>query len=190
MDAVLQKIAEAEEDGAFAVGMDIIFSFGGEIGDNLVRRDLMGPKTPEQLRHFVESTKLPFILKGILSEHDARLAVDAGADAIVVSNHGGSVLDYAVPPLMALPRIAQVVNGAVPIFVDGGITRGTDAFKALALGASGVLIGTAAMAGLAAGGSEGVGQIIAGISQELSRTMSLAGAADLASISPEVIWKR
>ena len=109
--------------------------------------------------------------------------------AIVVSHHGGSVLDYAVPPLKTLPRIAKVIEGRIPIFVDSGITRGTDVFKALALGASGLLIGRAIMAGLASAEAEGVQQIITGITEELRRTMNLTGSRDIQKIDPELIWR-
>lgn len=185
---IFAKIAEAEQYGVFAVGMDIIFSFGGNIGDSLVRPDLMGPKTLAEIKSFVQATKLPFILKGVLSEHDARKALEAGVAAIVVSHHGGSTLDYAVPPLKILPRIAKVIDGKIPIFVDSGIVRGTDVFKALALGASGVLIGRTAMAGLATGAAEGAKKIIIGTNEELRRVMSLTGSSTLQQIDSKVIW--
>jgi len=87
--------------------------------------------------------------------------------AIVVSHHGGAVLDYAVPPLRILPRIAKVISGAIPIFVDSGIVRGTDVFKALALGANGILVGRTAMVGLATGAAEGVQKLLTGTNEEL-----------------------
>ena len=188
-ELIFEKIAQAEKHGALAVGMDTIFSFGGKIGDSLVRPELMGPKTLADIKSFVHATKLPFILKGVLSEQDARKALEAGAAAIVVSIHGGSVLDYAVPPLKILPRIAKAVDGRIPILVDSGIVRGTDVFKALALGASGVLIGRTVMAGLALDGAEGVRKVITGTNEELRRTMSLTGSRDLGDIDPEVIWR-
>ena len=187
-DLIFAKIAEAEKYGAFAVGMDTIFFFGGKREDSLIRAHLMGPKTLAEIRSFVQSTKLPFILKGILSEQDAKKALEAGAAAIVISHHGGAVLDYAVPPLKILPRIAKVIEGKIPIFVDSGITRGTDVFKALALGANGVLLGKTVMAGLAAGGAEGVQNIITGTNEELRRVMSLTGCTTLSQISSELIW--
>lgn len=187
-DLIFAKIAEAEKYGAFAVGMDTIFGFGGKSKDSLIRPNLMSPKTLADIQSFVKATKLPFILKGILSEQDAHKALEAGAAAIVVSHHGGNMIDYAVPPLKILPRIAKVVDGKIPIFVDSGIERGTDVFKALALGANGVLVGRAVMAGLAAEGTEGVRKIIAGTNEELRRVMSLTGCAKLDNISPELIW--
>jgi 4-hydroxymandelate oxidase len=148
----------------------------------------MGPKSLSGIRCFVEATKLPFILKGILSEQDTGKALEAGAAAIVVSHHGGAILDYAVPPLKILPRIAKLIDGKIPIFVDSGITRGTDVFKALALGANGVLVGRSAMAGLSSGGAGGVEKLITGTNAELQRVMSLTGCANLEKINSELIW--
>ncbi|WP_378956242.1 alpha-hydroxy acid oxidase [Pelosinus sp. sgz500959] len=187
-ELILDKIAEAEKYGAFAVGMDIIFFFGGKIGDSVLRSDLMGPKTLAEIKSFVQTTKLPFVLKGVLSEQDARKALEVGAAAIVVSHHGGSTLDYAVPPLKILPSIAKVIDGKIPIFVDSGISRGTDVFKALALGASGVLIGRTAMAGLAVGAAEGAEKIITGTNEELRRVMNLTGSLNLQQIDSKLIW--
>jgi isopentenyl diphosphate isomerase/L-lactate dehydrogenase-like FMN-dependent dehydrogenase len=187
-DLIFAKLAEAEKLGAFAVGMDTIFVFGGKREDTLIRPDLMGPKTLKDIREFVAATKLPFILKGILSEQDAGKALEAGAAAIVVSHHGGATLDYAVPPLKILPRIAKVIDGKIPIFVDSGIVRGTDVFKSLALGANGVLAGRSVMAGLAYGGAEGVTKLITGTNEELRRVMSLTCCAHLKDISPDLIW--
>lgn len=187
-DLIFAKLAEAEKVGAIAVGMDVIFGFGGKIGDSLIRSELFAPKSLADIRSFVQATKLPFILKGILSEQDAYKALEAGAAAIVVSHHGGNSIDYAVPPLKILPRIAKMIGGAIPIFVDSGIVRGTDVFKALALGADGVLIGRTAVAGLAAGGAEGVQKVIEGTNEELRRVMSLTSCPTLKHISPELIW--
>jgi 4-hydroxymandelate oxidase len=185
---IFAKIAEAEQYGAFAVGMDIIFSFGGKKEDSLIRSDLMGPKTLAEIKSFVQATKLPFILKGILSEQDASKALEVGAAAIVVSHHGGGSIDYAVPPLKILPAITKVIAGRIPIFVDSGIVRGTDVFKALALGASGVLIGRTAMIGLAAGMATGVEKIISGTNEELRRVMNLTGSSNLETIDSKLIW--
>ena len=88
-----------------------------------------------------------------------------------------------------LPRIAKLVNGKIPILVDSGITRGTDVYKALALGANGVLVGKSVIAGLAAGGADGVKQIISGTNEELRRTMQLTGCAALRDINPQLIWE-
>jgi isopentenyl diphosphate isomerase/L-lactate dehydrogenase-like FMN-dependent dehydrogenase len=147
----------------------------------------VSPKTFEDIKGFIDSTKLPFVLKGILSEQDAKKALDLGARGIVVSHHGGSVMDYAVPPLMALPRIAKVVGGKIPIFVDCGIGSGADVFKALALGADAVSVGRAVMAGLASDGAAGVRTVIEGINDDLRMIMSLTGSRDVKNIDPDIL---
>ncbi|RNC29865.1 MAG: (S)-mandelate dehydrogenase [Candidatus Dichloromethanomonas elyunquensis] len=118
----------------------------------------------------------------------AKGAAAAGAEAIVVSNHGGSIVDSAVPPLKVLPRIVKVIEGKIPIFVDGGITKGTDVFKALALGANGVLAGRMVMSGLASEGGEGVRKVITDTNEDLRRTMRLTGSPDIHKIDPEIVW--
>jgi 4-hydroxymandelate oxidase len=187
-DLIFSKLADAEKFGAFAVGMDVCSIFGGQRGDHVFGADIMEPKSLADIRSFIQVTKLPFILKGILSAKDAAKAVETGASAIVVSTHGGYVLDYAVPPLKVLPCIAKVVQGKIPIFVDSGICRGTDVFKTLALGADGVLIGRALLAGLAIDGAKGVQKVISGMNDELHRVMSLTGCKTLKEITPDMIW--
>ncbi|MDR0875952.1 MAG: alpha-hydroxy-acid oxidizing protein [Clostridiales Family XIII bacterium] len=187
-DLILEQIKQAEKHGAFATGMDTIFGFGAKNGDTLIRDDLMSPKSFEELKSFVRATSLPFIVKGVLSVSDAKKAAEAGAAAIVVSGHGGSALDYSVPPLRILPDIARAVGSDVAILIDGGFARGTDVFKALALGANGVLVGRAVIHALALGGAEPVGQLLNGMTEELRRVMSLTGSADIGHIDPAVIW--
>jgi isopentenyl diphosphate isomerase/L-lactate dehydrogenase-like FMN-dependent dehydrogenase len=187
-DLIYKKISHAEKHGVFAVGMDIDFVFGPTRKRGYAMDYPVAPKTLENIREFVKATKLPFILKGVLSEKDAEKALESGAAGIVVSHHGGSVLDYAVPPLMILPRIAKVIGGRIPIFVDSGIGSGADVFKALALGASAVCVGRAVMAGLASDGSQGVRKVLEGINEELKFVMSLTGARDLKSIDPDAVW--
>ena len=188
-DLIFEKIAQFERDGAFAIGMDIIFCYGAQVDETVFRVDMMSPKTLSQIKAYKDATKLPFILKGILSAQDAQKALDIGADAIVVSHHGGQCMDYAVPPLKVLPGIAKVIGKKIPILADSGIVRGTDAFKALALGASGVLVGRPVVYGLAYGQAEGVQKIITGINEELRRTMLFTGSPDIYHIDPEVIWQ-
>jgi isopentenyl diphosphate isomerase/L-lactate dehydrogenase-like FMN-dependent dehydrogenase len=149
----------------------------------------VSPKTLDEIKGFVKATKLPFILKGILSEQDARKALEAGARGIVVSHHGGRI-DYAVPPLKALPRIAKIIDKKIPIFLDCGVARGMDAFKALALGAAAVSVGKAVMAGLSTDGAKGVQKVIQDITEELQWAMSLTGSRDTTHIDPAVIWER
>lgn len=132
-------------------------------------------------------TRLPIIVKGILSPADARIAIDHGVSGIVVSNHGGRTLDTVPATLHALPAIAAAVNGAVPILLDGGIRRGTDVFKALACGANAVLVGRPILHGLAAAGAPGVAHVLKILLTELQIAMTLAGCATLDSAkSPEI----
>ncbi|HEX8692008.1 MAG TPA: alpha-hydroxy acid oxidase [Longimicrobium sp.] len=121
------------------------------------------------------ATRLPVVLKGVVTPEDARLAVEHGADAVIVSNHGGRQLDGAEPTLFALPRVAEAVAGRIPVLLDGGVRRGTDVAKALALGARAVLIGRPALWGLAVGGQAGVERVLAILRVELERTLALLG---------------
>ncbi|CAN5800964.1 alpha-hydroxy acid oxidase [soil metagenome] len=124
-------------------------------------------------------TKLPLLVKGIMSPADARLALEHGADGVIVSNHGGRQLDGAMPTLKALPDVAAAVAGRVPVLMDGGIRRGTDVVKALLLGARAVLIGRPYLWGLAVDGQDGVSHVLSILGDELRRTMALIGAPSL-----------
>lgn len=188
-DLIFEKIRQAETLGVMAVGMDVNFGFGGKVQDTLIRQRIMGPVSMADLQRYVAAAKVPFVVKGVLSARDAVKAAEAGAAAIVVSNHGGSIIDYAVPPLKLLPNIVRVLDGAIPIFLDGGIIRGSDVFKALALGARGVLVGRTVMAGLAAGQSRGVCDMVTGLTEELGRIMCLTGSRDIDNIDPDLIWR-
>jgi L-lactate dehydrogenase (cytochrome) len=127
------------------------------------------------------------ILKGVLDEADARIAATAGADAIVVSNHGGRQLDGAQSSISALPRVAEAVGGAAEILFDGGVQSGQDVLKALALGARACLIGKAFLYGLAAMGERGVTTTLEIIRRELDVSMALTGTTDVRSVGPEVL---
>jgi 4-hydroxymandelate oxidase len=132
--------------------------------------------------------KSKLLLKGILHPADAQLAIQAGVDGIMVSNHGGRNLDTIVPPIEALPNIAQQVAGRVPLLVDGGIRRGTDALKALLRGANAVLIGRPYLYALAVGGADGVTRCLSLLSEELRLALALVGAASLRDLSREIEW--
>ena len=132
-------------------------------------------------------TRLPIIVKGILAPADAELAIAHGASGIVVSNHGGRQLDGSIATIAALPDIATAVKGRVPILLDGGVRRGTDVLKALALGASAVLIGRAYLWGLAADGQAGVSRVLEMLRSELELAMALAGCKNVASITGDLV---
>jgi 4-hydroxymandelate oxidase len=135
-------------------------------------------------------TRLPVLIKGVMSGEDARRAVAKEVAGIIVSNHGGRTLDTQPATIEVLPRIVSAVAGRVPVLVDGGIRRGTDVLKALALGASAVLVGRAYMHGLAAAGAVGVCHVVRILRAELEVAMVLTGCRDLDAIGPAVIRAR
>ncbi len=132
-------------------------------------------------------TRLPVLLKGVLHPADARQAVSVGAAGLIVSNHGGRTLDTAPATATALPRVVQAVGGAVPVLVDGGIRRGTDVLKALALGASAALVGRPAVWGLANAGAAGVAHVLRLLRDELEVAMALTGCATPADATPALL---
>ena len=127
-------------------------------------------------------TSLPIIIKGLLAPEDAELALSYGVDGIIVSNHGGRQLDGAPTALEVLPQVLQVVQGRVPVLIDGGIRRGTDVLKALAMGASAVLLGRPILYGLAVGGEAGVTRVLELLRGELELAMALTGCASVREI--------
>ncbi|MFE4516055.1 alpha-hydroxy acid oxidase [Kitasatospora sp. NPDC056783] len=129
-----------------------------------------------------ERTRLPLALKGILTAEDARLAVEHGVDAVLVSNHGGRQLDGALPALAALPEVVDAVPADLPVLFDGGVRGGTDIAIALALGARAVLVGRPALWGLATGGETGLGRVLDLLREELEHTMALLGRPRLADL--------
>jgi 4-hydroxymandelate oxidase len=131
--------------------------------------------------------RLPLLLKGIVRGDDAKRALDLGVDGIWVSNHGGRQLDGAIATLDALGEIVAAVGGKIPIVVDGGIRRGTDVVKAIALGADAVAIGRPQMYGLAAGGADGVRRVVDLLRAELDLAMALVGAPSLAALEPDLV---
>ena len=184
---IMRKIEHAERHGALAVGMDLDHSFSRRGGYDTVQGHEMRSKTQADIRRYVRSTKLPFVIKGVLSTQDAIKCLETDVAGIVVSHHHG-ILEYAVPPLMILPEIAEVIGGQIPIFVDCAVERGYDVFKAMALGANAVSVGRALMAPLAARGAEGVKNAIEAIGEELAFAMAMTGSADVSSIDPDTIW--
>jgi hypothetical protein len=187
-DKVLGAFKWAEKIGCIAVGMDIDAMFYEKAFDEDEGPSYLGPQTLDDLKSFKRSTSLPFILKGILSVRDAKVAKEeVGADALVVSNHGGEVIDYTVPVLQALSDVRGAVGKEMPIFVDGGMRRGSDAFKALALGANGVCFATLLVLAFAAHGKSGVADMLRILNKELGRIMSYTGCKSIAAIEPGVI---
>ncbi len=148
----------------------------------------MGSFTWEAVEWLRSQTRLPVIIKGIINPDDAELAVRTGAAGIIVSNHGGRCLDTLPATITALGPVAERIAGRIPVLMDGGVRRGTDILKALALGAKAVLIGRPYVYGLAANGAEGVAQVVNILRGELQMAMALAGRTELAAIDKSVLW--
>lgn len=182
---IIKKIRLAEEAGAFAVGVDIDAC-------GLVTLSLHGkpvvPKDLEQIKELVKSTELPFILKGIMTVEDALMAVEAGADAIVVSNHGGRVLDFTPGSADVLPEIAKAVKGKIKILVDGGVRTGVDVVKMIGLGADAVLIGRPFVTASFGGATDGVETYVNKIKSEIKGAMILTGCSNISEIDEKVIY--
>lgn len=186
MDTIKEKLTLCRESGSFAVAMDIDAA-GLPFLKNM--QPPAGSKTVEELREIIEMAHVPFIIKGIMTVKGALKAKEAGASAIVVSNHGGRVLDQCPATAEVLKDIADVLKGSgIKILVDGGIRSGTDVFKALALGADAVLICRPFVTAVYGGAQEGVKTLIEKIGAELADTMAMCGAPDLASITEDMIF--
>ncbi len=185
-EKIFEMIRCAERNGALAVGMDIDHMFGLEGNPDICMGETMAVKSSEDLRRYVESTNLPFIIKGVLSVHDAVKCAEIGVKGIVVSHHGGR-LDYAVPPLYVLPDIVKAVGDKMPIFVDCGICSGMDAYKALALGATAVSVGLHLIPCIRQGGAEGVGKRIQEMTEELKGAMAYTGVKTTKEFDATVI---
>ncbi|BCS53510.1 alpha-hydroxy-acid oxidizing protein [Geobacter sp. SVR] len=145
------------------------------------------PKSLKQLREIARSTKLPFVIKGVMTPEEAVMAYEVGAAGIVVSNHGGRVLDHTPGTAQVLPAIADKVKGKLLILADGGVRYGGDVLKMLALGASAVLVGRPLVRGSVGGGAEGVALMLKKMQDELVVAMTLTGTADVKNVSRSII---
>jgi 4-hydroxymandelate oxidase len=143
--------------------------------------------TFKDLEWLVGHSKLPVLVKGVVRADDARQAVASGAQGVIVSNHGGRQLDYSIATLDALPAIVQEVGAEVPVLLDGGVRRGTDVLKALALGARSVMIGRPYLWALAVGGEDGVGRLLTLFHDELAASMTLLGVRRLSELSEDLL---
>lgn len=178
---VRDQMQFAEEKGAFGIGMDIDHIFGPE-GLDIVIGEQMSVQTSDMIRSYIESTKLPFFIKGVLSVEDAVKSAELGAKAIIVSHHHGR-LPYAVPPLQILPKIKEALKGKdVRIIVDCGISSGSDVFKCLALGADAAAVGRSMIPSLENEGTEGVEKFLTDINKELRYIMSFTGNKKVSDI--------
>jgi len=188
-DEIFRKIEHAEKCGCIAVGIDVDHSFGWNGEHDVVLGLHMTGKSLDEISQFVKSTKLPFVIKGVLSTQDAQKCIEAGVNGIVVSHHHG-ILDYATPPLMVLPEIFKVINGKMPIFVDCGVESGIDVFKAIALGATAVSVGRAMMGPLSENGADGIVKTVQNMTAQLKGAMARTCSHDISHIDPSLIWKK
>ena len=147
------------------------------------------PVTWKDIEWFKTFTKMPILLKGIMCPDDAALAIKAGAAGIIVSNHSGRNLDTVPATIEVLPSIVDEVKRKIPVLMDGGIRRGTDVLKAIALGANAVLVGKPICFGLASGGAEGVTKVLTILRKEFEMAMALSGRTSIAAIDRSLIWK-
>lgn len=182
-----ERFAEAERINAVAVGMDID---AVNFKTLIMKNQSSVTRSASELEKVRKLTRLPFILKGVLSTEDAKYAIDAGADCIVVSNHGGRVLDDTPGTARVLPSICELIAGRIPVLVDGGVRNGMDAFKMLALGANGVLVGRPIAIYAVGAGSSGVKLLLNNYLAELKNSMTLSGAKDTHSIEKNMIFKK
>lgn len=141
----------------------------------------------DDIDYLRQHTKLPILVKGILHPDDAKLAVERGVDGIIVSNHGGRQLDGAISTLDALPAIAEVVDGRIPVLLDSGVRTGADVVKAIALGATAVLIGRPFMFGLAVAGEKGVASVLDTLINELDVSVALTGSNSVAELNRSIL---
>ena len=185
MDTIRQKMELVKAADPFAIAMDIDAA-GLPFLKNLTPP--AGSKTVEELKEIAAMAGKPFILKGIMTVNGALKALEAGASGIVVSNHGGRVLDQCPATAEVLPAIVDAVGGKMTILVDGGIRTGMDVFKALALGADAVLIGRPFVNMVYGGGAEGVKVYVEKLKAELADTMAMCGAHSLSDINRSMIF--
>lgn len=184
VDTLADKFQMIIESGAFACAMDID---GAGLPFLKNQTPPAGSKSVEELKGIIKKAGVPFILKGIMTVKGALKAKEAGAAAIVVSNHGGRVLDHCPSTAEVLPEIADAVKGSMKIFVDGGIRSGLDIFKALALGADAVLVGRPYVTAVYGGGAEGVAVYTEKLAEELEDVMAMCGAHSLSEITRDMV---
>jgi len=184
-EAVFEKLDILNAEGIFAAAMDVD---GAGLPFLKAMNPNAGSKSVEEMREIVDYAKMPFIVKGVMTVAGALKAVEAGAAAIVVSNHGGRVQGGVPSTAEVLPAIAKAVKGKITIIVDGGIRSGVDVFRALALGADAVLIGRPVLTMIYGGGEEGFKVYMDKIIAELKGTMTMCGAATLKDITADKVW--
>ena len=185
----------AEDIGFAAVGITVDTVRPVKIGDEVPLSTKDGKprrghkSTVKDIEWMKQQVSLPVVIKGIMGAEDARAALNAGADALVVSNHGGRILDYNRAALEALPEVVDAVGGTTPVLLDSGIRSGGDIVKALALGARAVLVGRPIAWGVGAFGARGVERVFAILTEEMQRVLTLTGVARSRDISRSILFR-
>ena len=185
-DIIYKKIRHAESLGLMAVGIDIDHPFANDGSPDIVDGEELKALTTAELAEIVKSTRLPLITKGVLSLYDADISLQAGVKGMVLSHHNNRI-EYAIPPVYLLPEVCKLAGEDVPVFVDGMIQSGMDAFKAIALGAKGVCIGRPLMAAYTKAKAQGVSEYLKNARDELAKAMAYTGCTDLGKMDPGVI---
>jgi isopentenyl diphosphate isomerase/L-lactate dehydrogenase-like FMN-dependent dehydrogenase len=185
------KLAQDLDYAAVGITMDTVkpVKIGDEVPlstkDGKPRR---GHKSsPREIEWMKQQVSLPVVVKGIMGAEDAQIAVNSGADAVVVSNHGGRILDYNRSALEALPEVVAAVGAKVPVLLDSGVRSGGDIVKAIALGAKAVLVGRPVAWGVGAFGASGVERVFAVLSEEMKRVMCMTGVGSVGEIAKSLI---
>lgn len=186
-------LKEGYGQGNFASDPVFMASLGDQSQESIVQKIIENIYHPTlnwtNISELREHTTLPILIKGILHPKDAKLAIEKGIDGIIVSNHGGRQLDGVIASIDALPEIVRVVDGRIPVLFDSGIRRGSDAVKALALGATAVCIGRPVIWGLASSGQIGVEHVLENFLQETRVSISLSGARNLEEVKKLQLYK-
>lgn len=186
LNTIREKMELVKKSGAFAVAMDIDAA-GLPFLQNM--NPPAGSKSVAELKEIVKIAEIPFILKGIMTPKAALKAAEAGVQGIVVSNHGGRVLDQCPATAEVLPSIVKAVGNDMKILVDGGIRTGVDVFKALAMGADAILAARPFVTAVYGGAQEGVAALVEKLGSELTDTMKMCGAFSLDEITEDMIWR-
>ncbi|MFQ5540008.1 MAG: alpha-hydroxy acid oxidase [Candidatus Binatia bacterium] len=192
-EQVLGYARLAEELGYAAVGLTMDVLQPTKLGDHVPLSTRDGkprkghPASPKDIEQLKREVSLPVVVKGIMGAEDARIAVDSGADALVVSNHGGRLLDFNRAAVEVLPEVVEEVRGKVPVLFDSGIRSGGDIVKALALGAKAVLVGRPIAWGVGAAGAQGVERVIQILTEELKRVLIMTGVSAVTQITNSIL---
>ncbi len=184
---IIERLKRAEDAGATAVGVDID---GAGLITMSLKGQPVGPKSPRELKELIKSTNLPFVIKGIMTPVEAEVAVEAGAACVIVSNHGGRVLDSTPGVAEVLPWISEKVRTHAVVMADGGVRNGADVLKLLALGAQAVMVGRPLAIGAIGGGAEGVAMMLGAMRTELIQSMLLTATADVRHVDRKILFLR